>query len=173
MVVLITGASHTGKTLLAQKLLATHRFPYLSLDLLKMGLIRSGNTDLSPEDTDGLTAYLWPIAREMIKTALENRQDLVVEGCYIPFDWEADFPEAYRKQIRFVCLVMSETYIRQHFDAIQKYANAAEHRLDDTACTLDFVLEENARFEKLCQAHPCHCIRIDDRYAVDLVFPER
>ena len=73
MIVLITGASHTGKTLLAQKLLEKYHYPYLSIDHLKMGLIRSGNTDLTPmDDDDKLTAYLWPIVREMIKTAIEN-----------------------------------------------------------------------------------------------------
>ena len=48
MIFLIAGASHTGKTLLAQKLLEKYKYPYLSLGLLKMGLIRSGNTALTP-----------------------------------------------------------------------------------------------------------------------------
>ena len=87
MIILITGATHTGKTLLAQKLLERYCYPYLSIDHLKMGLIRSDNTTLTPADDDALTAYLWPIVREMIKTAIENRQNLIVEGCYIPFDW--------------------------------------------------------------------------------------
>ena len=60
MVLLITGASHTGKTLLAQRLLQTYRYPCLSMDLLKMGLIRSGNTRLTPEDDQELESYLWP-----------------------------------------------------------------------------------------------------------------
>ena len=80
MVVLITGASHTGKTILAQRLLEAHGVPYLSADHLKMGLIRSGNTALTPEDDDKLTDYLWPIEREIVKTAIENRQNLTVEG---------------------------------------------------------------------------------------------
>ena len=58
MVVLITGASHTGKTALAQKLLETYNYPYLSIDHLKMGLIRSGYTKLTAEDDEGLTDYL-------------------------------------------------------------------------------------------------------------------
>ena len=53
MVILITGASHTGKTLLAQRLLERYRYPYLSMDHLKMGLIRSGYTDLTPRTTTG------------------------------------------------------------------------------------------------------------------------
>ena len=63
MVILITGASHTGKTLLAHRMLESFKYPYLSIDHLKMGLIRSGNTSLTPLDDDALTEYLWPIVR--------------------------------------------------------------------------------------------------------------
>ena len=79
MIVLIAGASHTGKTALAQKLLEKYKYPYFSIDHLKMGLIRSGNTELTPmSDDDDLPAYLWPVVREMIKTAIENEQNLFV-----------------------------------------------------------------------------------------------
>lgn len=82
MIVFIAGGTHTGKTLAAQKLLEKYHYPYLSIDHLKMGLIRSGICPLSPESDDGeLTAYLWNIVKEIVKTALENRQNLVVEGC--------------------------------------------------------------------------------------------
>ncbi|HIZ79851.1 MAG TPA: adenylate kinase, partial [Candidatus Lachnoclostridium stercorigallinarum] len=112
MVVLIAGASHTGKTALAQNLLEKYKFPYLSMDHLKMGLIRSGCTSLTPEDDEELTDYLWPIVREMIKTVIENGQNLTVEGCYIPFGWKKDFDPEYLKHIRYYCLVMSEHYIK-------------------------------------------------------------
>ena len=52
MIVLITGASHTGKTTLAQKLLEKYKYPYLSIDHLKMGLIRTNNTELTPLSND-------------------------------------------------------------------------------------------------------------------------
>ena len=108
MIVLITGASHTGKTALAQRLLEKYKYPYLSIDHLKMGLIRSGHTSLTPMSNDSdLTEYLWPIVREMIKTAIENEQNLIVEGCYIPFDWENDFENEYLEYIRYYCLILS------------------------------------------------------------------
>ena len=106
MVILITGASHTGKTLLAQRMLEKYKYPYLSVDHLKMGLIRSGNTSLTPEDDDKLTEYLWPIVREMIKTAIENDQNLIVEGCYVPYDWRKDLDDEYLKSIKFICLAL-------------------------------------------------------------------
>ncbi len=142
MVILITGASHTGKTLLAQKLLEKLHFPYLSIDHLKMGLIRSGQTALTPEDDDALTVYLWPIVREMVKTAIENRQDLIVEGCYIPFGWRQDFDESYLPFIRFLCLAMTDAYIDAHFEDIKKHASDIEARLED-GCTIAGLKADN------------------------------
>ena len=102
MIILLTGASHTGKTLLAQKLLEKYHYPILSIDLLKMGLIRSGQTDLTVMDDEELTVYLWQIVREMIKTAIENKQNLIIEGCYIPFDWQQDFTSYYLSEIKYI-----------------------------------------------------------------------
>ena len=145
MIILITGASHTGKTLLAQRMLEKCSYPYLSIDHLKMGLIRSGNTPLTPEDDDELVGYLWPIVREMIKTAIENRQNLIVEGCYVPFDWRQDFDERYLPSIRFICLAMSEEYIDSHFARIKEHASDIEARLDDSYCTAEHMKRENRR----------------------------
>ena len=168
MIVLITGASHTGKTQLAQKLLEKYKYPYLSIDHLKMGLIRSGNTKLTPMDDSELTVYLWPIVREIIKTAIENKQNLIVEGCYIPFDWKNDFDKEYIDNIRYYCLVMSESYIRNHFADIKKYANIIESRLDDTSCTLDSVLRDNAEVLSLVKKHQLDYIPVNDKYEIEI-----
>lgn len=169
MIILITGASHTGKTLLAQRLLEKYKYPYLSIDHLKMGLIRSGNTQLTPMSDDAeLTKYLWPIVREIVNTAIENRQNLIVEGCYIPLDWKKDFSDAYRKDIRSYCLVMSENYIRTHFNDIKQFASVIENRLDDEDCTLDRVLEDNARTLSLVKENDLDYILIDDQYQIDV-----
>ena len=143
MVILITGASHTGKTLLAQRMLETYKYSCISIDHLKMGLIRSGNTSLTPLDDDALTDYLWPIVREMIKTAIENRQSLIVEGCYVPFDWRKDFTEEYLTDIRFICLAMTGEYIDKHFGDITENRSVIEARLDDSDCTASNLKEEN------------------------------
>ena len=168
MIILITGASHTGKTSLAQKLLEKYKYPYLSMDHLKMGLIRSGNTELTPMDDAKLTEYLWPIVREMIKTAIENKQNLIVEGCYIPFDWQKDFEQEYLEHIKYYCLVMSENYIRNHFADIKKYASVIENRGDDTDCTLESVLADNLEVLVLAQEYNVNYILIDDNYEINI-----
>ena len=169
MIILIAGASHTGKTALAQKLLEKYKYPYLSIDHLKMGLIRSGNTELTPmSDDKDLTAYLWPIVREMVKTAIENKQNLIVEGCYIPFDWQKDFGSEYLEDIKYFCLVMSEEYIRNHFADIKKYANAIENRLDEEWCTIESVLADNTEILALAQKYDVNYILIEDKYEINI-----
>ncbi len=169
MIVLIAGASHTGKTALAQRLLEKYHYPYLSIDHLKMGLIRSGYTDLTPASSDqALTRYLWPVVREMIKTAIENRQNLIVEGCYIPFDWAKDFPPEYRAQIRCRCLVMSEGYIRRHYPEIKAWANVVEQRLDDSDCTLETLLRDNAETLAACRKYGVEYLLIDEEYPTEI-----
>ena len=166
MILFLTGASHTGKTLLSQKLMERYHIPYFSIDHLKMGLIRSGQTDLTPMDDDLLTAYLWPIVREMVKTAIENDQSMIVEGCYIPFEWAKDFPPDYLRHIHYRCLIMSEAYIRANFQRIRDFANAIEHRLDDSDLSADELIRDNNQNLQLCKEHGCEYLLIDGDYSL-------
>lgn len=169
MVILIAGASHTGKTALAQRLLEKYKYPYLSIDHLKMGLIRSKNTELTPISNDNaLTDYLWPIVKEIIKTVIENRQNLIIEGCYIPFDWKKDFEEIYLKHIRYCCLIMSESYIRHHYDDIIKYADTIEMRIDDSDCTMESLILDNAETLEMCRKYDVDYLLIDGTYPMQI-----
>ena len=169
MIILITGASHTGKTTLAQKLLEKYNYPYLSIDHLKMGLIRSGNTALTPlSEDEKLTGYLWPIVCEMIKTAIENEQNLIVEGCYIPFSWQEDFTEEYLKNIKYYLLIMSENYIKNNYANILKYESIVEKRLPDPDFNTDNLLKENKENLNLAKKHNLNYILIDKEYKIEI-----
>lgn len=168
MIILIHGASHTGKTLLAQKMLEKYNFPYLSIDHLKMGLIRSGHTDLTPLSPDeDLTKLLWPIVSEMIKTAIENEQNLIVEGCYIPFDWKNSFGDEYIEKIKYICLIMSEDYIKNNSHNIIKFANAIESRLCDEV-NIEELIADNKKNLALAKEHGLDYILIDKEYNVEI-----
>ena len=164
MVVILTGASHIGKTVLAQRMLEKYKYPYFSIDHLKMGLIRTGMTALTPEDDDELTDYLWPIVREIIKTAVENEQNLIVEGCYIPFDWRNSFDELYLQSIRFICLAMSDEYIDSHFADIKAHASDIEKRLDDSDCTAEQLKQDNRRIIDGFKSNGEHVTLITENY---------
>ncbi len=165
MIIIITGASHIGKTLLAQRMLEKFRFPYLSIDHLKMGLIRSGNTALTPDEDDALTDYLWPIVREIIKTAIENRQNLIVEGCYVPAGWRKDFDEQYLPSIRFICLAMTERYIDAHFGDIIGRESDIEARFVEADCTIEGLKRDNRRVIDAFGGASEEVVLIDDDYS--------
>ncbi len=167
MIILITGSSHTGKTVLAQKLLEKYKYPYLSIDHLKMGLIRSKNTNLTVEDDEKLTEYLWKIVREIIKTNIENKQNIIIEGCYIPYDWKKDFDENDLKEIEFICLIMTEKYIRNHYDDIIKYENIIEQRKKQENINITELIEENNDNLEMCKKYKNRYILIDDKYDID------
>ena len=169
MIYLIAGTSHTGKTVLAQRLLEEKHIPYFSLDHLKMGLIRSKMTDLTVFDDEKLTDLLWPIAREMVKTAIENGQNLAIEGCYIPHSWANDFDESYRPHIRALWLIMSEDYIETHFEDIRSHANAIEQRQDDSGLSMEDLIQDNLHNLQMCKKYNCEYILIDQSY--ELEFP--
>lgn len=167
MVILIVGATHSGKTLTAQKLLEKLSYPYLSIDHLKMGLIRSGHCQLTAESGDSdseLTAYLWPIVRDMIKTVIENDQHLIVEGCYIPPDYYKDFPEEYLRKIRYVGLIFSEKYIHAHYEDILMHAKIIENRRSDARPPKDSLIRENRRILNECRENGLNYVLINDLY---------
>lgn len=168
MVILISGSSHTGKTLLAQKLLEKYKFPYLSVDHLKMGLIRSKNTKLTVKDDEKLTKYLWKIIKEIIKTNIENNQNIIIEGCYIPFDWKNNFNKKYLKEIKYICLVMTEKYIRNNYDNIKMYENIIESRKKQGDIKIDELIEENKYNLDMCRKYGNEYVLIDDKYDINL-----
>lgn len=168
MIVLIAGATHTGKTVLAQRLLEKYKFPYLSIDHLKMGLIRSGKTSFSVYDDENLTPYLWSIVKEIIKTAIENAQNLIVEGCYIPFDWKKDLSKEYLAEIRYYCLIMSKQYIQNNFASILANESVVEKRLISGDLTQQKLIEENETNLRLCKKYELNYFLIDQDYKVDI-----
>ena len=158
MIVLITGTTHTGKTVLAQKLLEKYKFPYLSIDLLKMGLIRSNQTKISVTDDEKLTPYIWGIIKEIIKTAIENEQNLIVEGCYIPFDWAKEFNKEYLLKIKYFCLIMSKDYIQKHFSDILANESIVEQRLTSGDLVQGNLIKENESNLQMCKKYGLNCI---------------
>ena len=167
MVILIGGTTHAGKTALSQRLLEKYLIPYISIDHLKMGLIRSGKTTLTPNDDEKLTPYLWSIVKEIIKTAIENEQNIIIEGCYIPFDWQKDFDEPYLTQIKYYCLIMTADYIENNFSDILKFENVIEKRI---SCVVnkDDLIKDNQRNLLLCKKYGLNYILIDKVYSADI-----
>lgn len=164
MIIIIGGTTHSGKTLLSQKLLEKIKYPYLSIDHIKMGLIRSNYTNLTPEDDDKLTEYLWPIIKEIIKTNIENNQNIIIEGCYIPFNFLNDFDLKYLENIKHVFLILSQKYIQNNFDLIKKYSSVIENRIDDSYLNKNDLIFENVKLLNKCVENNLDYVLIEDNY---------
>lgn len=167
MVILISGTTHTGKTALAQNLMEKYKIPYFSIDHLKMGLIRSGKTSLTVNDDEKLTPYLWSILKEMIKTSIENKQNIIIEGCYIPFDWQKDFDASYLSEIKFYCLIMTTEYIENKFSDILKFENIIEKRISTDINKVNLI-SDNMQNLQLCKKYGLRYIMIDKNYKIDI-----
>ena len=167
MVILISGTTHTGKTALSQRLMEKYKIPYFSIDHLKMGLIRRGKTSLTVNDDEELTPYLWSIIKEMIKTVIENKQNIIIEGCYIPFDWQKDFDESYLQEIKFYCLIMTAEYIENNFSEILKFENVIEKRLTTNISKNELIANNRQNLQR-CKHLGLEYILIDKNYGIDI-----
>lgn len=169
-ILFLTGATHSGKTLLADRLMKRYGIPVFSLDLLKMGLIRSGKTALTPLDDDALTEELWPIVREMARTAIENGRSLIIEGGYVPWDWAESFQPEGRRHLFAAALVMTPSYVEAHYGDILRHAEAAEKRMGPPP-SKEELLAEHVKTAEMAARHGFHVIRIEKDYRPDYRFP--
>lgn len=168
MVILINGASCTGKTYLAQNLMEKYKIPYLSIDHIKMGLIRSKNTNLTPYDDKELQPYLWNIIKEIIKTVIENNQNIIIEGAYIPFDYKKDFADKYLDKIKYICLAMTENYINKNYNLIINKSNIVENRGKSFSIDKDFLISENKKYIENSIKYNLPLQVIDNKYVINV-----
>lgn len=168
MVILINGASCTGKTYLAQNLMEKYKIPYLSIDHIKMGLIRSKNTNLTPYDDEELQPYLWNIIKEIIKTVIENNQNIIIEGAYIPFNYKNDFSAEYIDNIKYICLAMSEKYINNNYNLIINKSNIVENRGKSFSIDKDFLISENKKYIENSIKYNLPLQVIDNKYVINV-----
>lgn len=104
----------------------------------------------------------------MIKTAIENDQNMIIEGCYFPYDWYTYFDPKYLKHIKFICLIMSTKYIEEHFDDIKKYASIIENRRNEDFNNKELLQRDNRINLEKCRKYGCDYIMIEDAYKVDI-----
>lgn len=167
MIILIGGESHTGKTWLAQRLLEKYHYPYMSLDHLKMGLIRSNFpcNFTALDDNTYIAEQLRGIIKGIVDTCLENRQNLIIEGCYLP---PHKVRELLHPEIIELYLIFSEVYIRNNFELVLNNENLTEQRKHSEELTEDFLVTENAMLKMACIAAKTKYFEIQTDYITEI-----
>jgi putative acetyltransferase len=152
MVILIGGATRTGKTLMAQRLMEKYGYPYTSVDHIKMGLYRGLKDDkYNPEqDYKLLAEELWPVVKGIIMTAIENKQNLILEGCYILPYMADDFTDEYRKEIIPFFILFSDEYIKTSYPVIFDNQSVIELRDGDDLEPMGRLLELHDELRNMC-----------------------
>lgn len=168
MIYLIAGCSYAGKTILAQRMMERLSIPYLSIDHMKMGLIRCGIIHCNVEDDETIIKEVWPIIREMMHTVLENHQNMIIEGCYIPSSWKDAFDEEACKQIKYICLIFHENYIKEHIQSIYAYENVIEQRLTCERLEAKSLIEEHREQLEQCKQYELPYLMIKQNYESEI-----
>lgn len=168
MVILIGGVSCTGKTVMAQKLLEKYKIPYLSIDHIKMGLIRGNKyCDFSATDGDDeITDKLWPIIKGIIMTNIENGQHIIIEGCYLPPEHIRDFEPEYEEQIIALYIGFSKNYIEKHFaqGIIEHRSEIEQKDCDDYYMNQDNFIKLHSKLKEFCNRNNEKFFEINDDY---------
>ena len=167
MVILIGGVSCTGKTIMAQKLLEKYKIPYLSIDHIKMGLIRGSKyCDFTATDSDDeLTNKLWPIVKGIIMTNIENGQHIIIEGCYLPPEHIRDFEEKYLEKIIALYIGFSTNYLKKNFESgIIEHRSVIEKKDYDDYMNQDNFIKLHSQTKEACKNNNAKFFEINDDY---------
>jgi putative acetyltransferase len=173
MVILISGVSCVGKTLMAQKLLEKYKIPYLSIDHIKMGIYRSNpECGFTPESKEEIiTIKLWPIIKGIIMTNIENNQNIIIEGCYFPENIN-NMDYKYLQKIIFFYMGFSEKYIKNNFiENINGKNNIIENREENFLETEEFInhyIIENKINKEKCIKNNIKYFEIDMDYLSEM-----
>ena len=172
MIVLIGGESHTGKTLMAQKLMEKYRIPYTSIDHIKMGIIRGYEScGFTPEDSDDkICRELWGVIKGIIDTVSENKQNIIIEGCYLP-------PEKVCKMVSdnviAFYIVFTKEYIENNFEDIIKYESVIEKRRYPEERGKEEFIKSNMRLKEGCMRFGVQFFEIREDYESEIVQAEK
>lgn len=167
MIIVLGGVSHTGKTYLAQQLLEKHKVPYLSLDHLKMGLIRGNVSCGFTLDDDDMTIAnkMWSLVEGIIATNIENNQNLIIEGCYLPPDKVRSIKENYGSSVIESYIIFTAEYIQKNFEPlILGHRNIIENRKYEEDRSIEDFIVEHQNIRAQCQHNSIKYFDVDRDY---------
>jgi putative acetyltransferase len=174
VVILIGGVGYAGKTFMAQKLLEKYKYPYLSIDHLKMGIYRSdSNCGFTPLDSfEHIGEKLWGILKGIIMTNIENNQNLIIEGCYLlPYKIKEleECDGEYSENIISFYLGFSKKYIEKNFKSeILKHMGAIEARTPDGDEVQEIYICENIEMKQIYENYGAKYFEIDENYLKEI-----
>ena len=127
MLYLISGASRSGKTMIAERILEQKNTPYISLDWLVMGFT-NGMPECGIHDLlfpDDIAQRLRGFLRAMCESILWQETDCVIEGEAILPELVSELLNKYPDKIKICFLGYTDISVDEKAASIQKYSTGA------------------------------------------------
>ncbi len=163
MIHYIGGAARSGKGILVRRLLSDFHLPYLSLDVLKMGLTR-GLPELEFDPDAGgmrVAERLWPLVREMSQNLFADHTDYVFEGEILPKNVDA-IRQVFTTQVSACFLGYGTISPDQKLSEIRKHSGYPNDWSQScTDADLLAIIQREIAFSQYLQAE---CARLNFPY---------
>lgn len=144
MLYLVSGASRSGKTHVARKLMAERQIPYLSTDWLMMGF-----NDGMPENgihhllwPDEIARKMWPFLCAMIDNMLFDGMDYVIEGEAMLPELVAELVKSRRNDVKVVFVGYADVDVAEKVMQVTNFCNREDDWLISQS---DAYIEDHIR----------------------------
>jgi len=134
MIILISGASHTGKTMLAKRLCERYQIPYKNIEYIKQHMLLSADSDginvgnALESNKYVLSENVWFIVENIVRDGLEKGEGMVLDGNFLP-------PHRVRALddvgVISMHLIFTPEYIEKNYDVILKHRKEESSIHDD------------------------------------------
>ncbi|BBH20095.1 hypothetical protein Back11_14400 [Paenibacillus baekrokdamisoli] len=129
MLYIIGGASRSGKTTSAKRILKESEIPYLSLDYLMMG-IANGIPEFGvyPTEGDFITGQkLWKVVNPLMTAMVENEIDYTVEGVQLIPSYVSQFEQRYSGKVKPCFIGLAELNVKHSVEEMKFHSSKTEN----------------------------------------------
>ena len=157
MIYIISGASRSGKTLIAKKMMVEYNIPYLSLDSLVMGFT-NGIPEYGIHDKlwpHEIAERLWPFLKAMLQNMLWSDIDYILEGEAVLPRHIAELSKEHPDEMRVCYLGFSDVKLEEKVEDIYKYSRGKKDWLTNESRAyvedhINNMIVYSQRVEKEC-----------------------
>ena len=133
MLYIISGASRSGKTIVAKKVAAQKGIPYLSLDWIMMGFT-NGIPEYGVHDKlfpDEIAQRLWSFIKAMLESMIYVETDCVIEGEAILPELIIELRDEHPDKLTICFLGYTEVNVDQKSKDIRTFSKEKKDWLED------------------------------------------
>lgn len=153
MLYFISGASRSGKTIIAKRIALQNKIPYLSLDWIMMGFT-NGIPEYGVHDKlfpDDIAERLWSFLKAMFESMIAVETDCIIEGEAILPELITELLKEYPSKLKICFLGYIDVDIDKKVKEIRDFSNKKNDWLENKseAYVIDHVKNMIAHSKKI------------------------